>query len=83
MVKNLSAVQKTQVWSLSQEDPMEKRMDTHSSIFAWKNSMDRGIQVTEKLGYSPLGHKESDTTELLTLSLFTQFLCHNTDKSMS
>ena len=81
MVKNLSAVQKTQVWSLSQEDPMEKRMDTHSSICAWKNPMDRGIQVTEKLGYSPLGHKESDTTELLTLSLFTQFLY--TDKSMS
>ena len=36
MVKSLSAVQETQVWSLSQEDPLEKEMATHSSILAWK-----------------------------------------------
>ena len=27
--------QGTQVQSLGQEDPLEKEMDTHSSIFAW------------------------------------------------
>ena len=32
MVKNLPAMQKTQVWSLGQEDPLEKGMTTHSSI---------------------------------------------------
>ena len=32
MVKNVSAVQETGVQSLGQEDPMEKRMATHSSI---------------------------------------------------
>ena len=31
-VKNLPAMQKTWVWSLGQEDPLEKRMATHSSI---------------------------------------------------
>ena len=36
MVKNLSAVQETQVQSLGQEDPLEKGMDTHSSILAWR-----------------------------------------------
>ena len=36
MVVNLSAIQETQVQSLSQEDPLEKRMATHSSILAWK-----------------------------------------------
>ena len=36
MVKNLPAVQKTQVQSLGWEDPLEKGMATHSSILAWK-----------------------------------------------
>ena len=36
MVKNLPAVQETHVWSLSQENPLEKRMATLSSIFAWR-----------------------------------------------
>ena len=38
MVKNPPAVQKvqeTQVQSLSQEDPLEKGIATHSSILAW------------------------------------------------
>ena len=34
MVKNLQAVQETQVQSLGQEDPLEKGMTTHSSILA-------------------------------------------------
>ena len=35
MVKNLPAMQETKVWSLDQEDVMEKGMATHSSILAW------------------------------------------------
>ena len=35
MVKNL-ARQETWVQSLDQEDPLEKEMDTHSSILAWR-----------------------------------------------
>ena len=35
MVKNLPAVQEIWVPSLGQEDPLEKEMATHSSIFAW------------------------------------------------
>ena len=42
LVKNLSAVQETRVWSLGWEDPLEKEMATPSSILAWKNLMDRG-----------------------------------------
>ena len=44
MVKNLPAMQETQVQSLSQEDPLEKGMGTHSSILAWR------IPWTEELG---------------------------------
>ena len=36
MVKNLLAMLETQVPSLGWEDPLEKRMATHSSILAWR-----------------------------------------------
>ena len=47
VVKNLPANAGdtgVQVWSLGQEDPMEKKMATHSSFLAWK------IPWTEELG---------------------------------
>ena len=37
MVKNLPAVQETQVRSRGQEDLLEKGMATHSSILAWRS----------------------------------------------
>ena len=42
MIKNLPAVQETQVQSLGWEDSLEKEMATHSSILAWR------IPQTEK-----------------------------------
>ena len=46
------------VWSLSQEDPQQEGMANHSSILTWR------IPWTGEPGrYSPLGHKELDTTE--------------------
>ena len=35
-VKNLPAMQETQVRPLGQKDPLEKEMATHSSILAWE-----------------------------------------------
>ena len=35
-VKNLLAMQETQVGSLGEEDCLEKEMATHTSILAWK-----------------------------------------------
>ena len=64
MIKYLPAMQETQVRSLNWEHPLEKGMATHSSILAWKNPMDREVWQA-----SPQGHKESDRTEQLTLSL--------------
>ena len=43
-VKSLLEVWETGVWSLSQEDPLEKEMATHSSILAWR------IPWVEELG---------------------------------
>ena len=48
----------TWVQSLGWEDPLEKGKATHSSILAWR------IPWT-----SPWGHKESGTTERLSLQL--------------
>ena len=36
VVENLPAMQKNWVRSLGQEDPLEKGMDTHSSILPWR-----------------------------------------------
>ena len=36
LTKNLPVMQETQVQSLGQEDPLEKEMAIHSSIFAWR-----------------------------------------------
>ena len=41
-VKNLPAMQETQVQSLGLEDPLEKGMAPQSSILAWRIPMDRG-----------------------------------------
>ena len=51
VVKNPPAMQEMRVWSLGQEDPLEKGKATHSSILL--------------VGCSPRGHKESDMTEQL------------------
>ena len=51
MVKNLPAIQETQVQSLGWEDPLQKEMATHSSILAWKISWTGepgGLQSTGK-----------------------------------
>ena len=44
MVKNLLAMQETQIGSLGQEDPLEKGIATCSNILAWE------IPWTEELG---------------------------------
>ena len=42
MVRNPPAMQETRVRSLSQEDPLEEDMETHSSILAWRIPKDGG-----------------------------------------
>ena len=42
MVKNWLAIQETRVQFLGWEDPLDEGMATHSSILAWRISMDRG-----------------------------------------
>ena len=62
MVKNPPAVRETRVPSLGWEDPLEKRMATHSSILAWE------VPWTEEptCRLQCMGLQESDVTEQLT-----------------
>ena len=62
LVKNPPATQETWVQSLGCEDPPEKGKATHSIVLTWR------IPWT-----IPCGHKESDTTEQLSLSLHLLF----------
>ena len=58
MVKTLPAIQESWVRSLGWEDSLEKEMETHSSILAWKVTW-----TEEPGGLYTTGSKESDTTE--------------------
>ena len=58
VVKNPPAKQETQAPSLGWEDPLEKEMATHSSIFCLDNRMDRGAWWATVPGV-----KKSDVTE--------------------
>ena len=58
ILKNLPAMQETQVRSLGQEDPPEKGMATLSRILAWRIPWQRSMP-----SYSPWDCKESETTE--------------------
>ena len=60
MVKYLSAMQETQVWSLGWEDPLEKEMATHSSILAWTVPWTEESGGLQSMGLERVGHDLSD-----------------------
>ena len=64
VIKNLSAMLETQVQFLGRADLLENGMATHYSILGHRESHGQ----RRLSGYSPWGHKASDTTKRLTLS---------------
>ena len=58
MVKNLHTMRENKIQSLGWEDPLEKKMATHSSILAWRIPW-----MEEPGGLQFMGSQESDTTE--------------------
>ena len=59
MVKNLPAMQETQVLSLGREDPLEKGMDIHSRILTWRSPRTEELGRLQSMG----SHRELDMTE--------------------
>ena len=56
LVKNLPAMQETRVRSLSQEDPLEKEMATHSSVLAWRTPWTGEPGRLQSMGLQEVGH---------------------------
>ena len=56
MVKRLLAVQKTQVLSLGQEDPLEKRMATCSNVLIWEIPWTEEPGRLQSMGSQRVGH---------------------------
>ena len=55
-VKNLPAMQETQVRSLGWEDPLEEEMATHSNILAWEISGTEEPGGFQSMGLQRVGH---------------------------
>ena len=60
MVKNLPAMQETQVQSLDWEDHLEKGMTTHSSILAWRIPQTEEPGGLQSMGLKRVRHDQSD-----------------------
>ena len=56
LVKNLPAMQETQVRSLGWEDPLEKGTATHSSILAWRIPWTEEPGGLQSIGSQGVGH---------------------------
>ena len=56
LVKNLPAMQETQVQSLSRKDPLEKGMATHSSILAWRTLWTEEFGRLQSMGSQKVRH---------------------------
>ena len=56
MIKNPPAMLETRVGSQGWEDPLEKRMATHSSILAWRISWTEEPGVLQSMGLQRVGH---------------------------
>ena len=66
MVKNLPAVQETQLRSLGWEDSLEKEMTTHSGILAWRIPWTEAWQaIVHGVAKSQTRLKQPSTTTLL------------------
>ena len=55
-MKSPPAMQETWVQSLGQEDPLEKEMATHSSIFAWEIPWTEEPSGLQSMGSQRVGH---------------------------
>ena len=55
-VKSLPAMRETWVWSLGQEDPLEKEMAIHSSILAWRIPWTEEPGGPQSMGSPRVGH---------------------------
>ena len=77
MVKHLSTMRETRVWSLGREDPLEKEMATHSSILAWKIPWMKEPGPLQSMRLQRVGHDWANACSLSWLSKCGKALLHH------
>ena len=63
-IKNLPAMQETEVWSLGWEDSLEKVMATHSSVLAWRIPWMEEPSRLQSTGSQRVGHNWATSLSL-------------------
>ena len=76
MVKNLPAMQETQVPSLGWEDLLEKGMAIHSNILAWEIPWTEKPSGLQPMGSQRVGHNSVTKTHTTHLIKFLNFLIY-------
>ena len=71
MVKRLPAMRETWVRSLGWEDPLEKEMAAHSSIFAWRIPWTEEPVGLQSTGLQRVGHDRATSLSLSVISAFS------------
>ena len=69
-VRNLPAMQETQVRSLDQVDPLEKEIATHSSILAWEISWTEELGGLQSMGSQRFGHMTEHVVSYIHSGIF-------------
>ena len=77
LVKNPPAIQKTQVQSLGQEHPLEKKMATHSSILAWEIPCTEELGRLQFMGVPKVGHNLATEPPGKSISVVKRVLLHS------
>ena len=71
-------MQETQVWSLGQEDPLEKGMATHSSILVWRIPWTEDPGRLQSMGSQRIRHNWA--SNITTISQKVQTSSYNINK---
>ena len=74
MVRNVPAIQETWFPSLCQEDPLEEKMTTHSSILAWRIPWTEQLEGLQSMESQGVGH-DWTTTSPYQAGFYNAFLC--------
>ena len=61
LVKNPSAMQEMWIWSLGQENPLEQRMASHSSLLPWRIPWAEEPDRLQSMGLQCLTHTHTHT----------------------
>ena len=70
-IKHLPAMWETWVWSVGQEDPLEKEMATHSSTLAWKIPWTEEPGRLQSMWLQRVGHEWTFLPFLISIKTIT------------